>query len=457
VFYMRTPGQQPTDDPLSAASYRTVLVMGLRGGGNHYFALDVTDPLNPRFLWQFTDRYMGQTFARPAIGQVLVEIGGVLQERAIALLPGGRGDIDLESARTTGPVGCPSQGIGAPPVTRGTTNARSRQRCWGRVGRDLHWVDVVTGETIFSFDGSVFNAPVTGGVSLFTGDTGTIATRAFVTDEDGVIWRIDFSSRRPSDWTARPFHDIFWDGDATTGQPAYEPPVLTTDVNGNVVILQATGNIDQLDGTALNRVVSLRECMPGLSGIGTDCPTGTTDVTASLNWEIRLRPGEQVTGPLDLYQSVAYFGTFESTSGADACAYGQSRIWGVGYLEGGGVAPTGYTSVVPDGFPTQQIQTTEGGAIDAHFLGPFENQIVMGVQVTQQITCVTGDDDPDPYLGMRYDVTGTGASQFQLTAQVSGRDAPGTPGTSSVRTITRTLPAPPAYTRVLSWVPQADQ
>lgn len=457
VFYMRTPGQQPTEDRLNAASYRTVLVMGLRGGGNHYFALDITDPLEPRFLWQFTAREMGQTYARPAIAQVLVELGGVLQERAVALLPGGRGEIDAARATATGTAGCAPAGVGAGPITAGTTAVRNNQRCWHRTGRDLHWVDIATGETIHTIDGSVFNAPLTGGVSAFTGDVGTIATRAFLTDEDGVIWRVDFSSRRVSDWTARPFHDVFWDGGATTGQPGYDPPVITTDVNGNLVILQATGNIDQLESTAANRVVSLRECMPGLSAAGSDCPTGTTDVTASLNWEIRLRQGEQVTGPLDLYEGVTYFGTFESSSGVDACQYGQSRIWGVSYLEAGGTAPTGYVSVVPGGFPTQQIQTLESGPVDAHFIGPFTNEIVMGVQVTQQITCVTGDELPDPYLGMRYDVTGTGASQFQLTAQISGGSAPGTPGTSSVRSITRTLPAPPAYTRVLSWVPQADQ
>ena len=46
----------------------------------------------------------------------LVDVGGVLQERAIALLPGGAGDVDETYSRTTGPIGCPAQGIGQPPV-----------------------------------------------------------------------------------------------------------------------------------------------------------------------------------------------------------------------------------------------------------------------------------------------------------------------------------------------------
>ena len=260
VFYRRLPGQQPSGD-----LYHTVLIMGFRAGAPGYFALDVTDPFNPEFLWQFTGETggsatpLGYSYGRPAIGQVLVDVGGVLQERAVALLPGGAGSVDDTRARTTGPIGCPAQGVGQPPVTRGTVNARSHQRCWDRTGRILTWVDMVTGELIRSFDYRMFNAPLTGGVSLYPGDTGTVAQRAFLTDADGVMWAVDFSARRPNDWSVRPFHDIFWDDVALAGQPAYDPPVVTTDADGSIVVLQATGDIDRLDGMAPNRVVSLRE------------------------------------------------------------------------------------------------------------------------------------------------------------------------------------------------------
>jgi type IV pilus assembly protein PilY1 len=447
---MRTPGQQPTADPSSPASYRTVLVMGLRGGGPYYFALDVSDPLNPKFLWQHTEKYMGNAYAQPAPGQVLVEVGGVLQERAVALLPGGSGELDTVRARETGPIGCPAQGIGAPPVTGGTTRARTRQRCWNRIGRQMQWVDMVTGETLFSFDERTFNAPLTGGIALYPGGVGAIATRAYLTDADGVIWRIDFSSRRPERWTAQPFHDIFWDAGATAGQPAYEPPVLTTDSEGNVVIIQGTGNIDELDSTAENRVVSLTDHT-------SFTPAGST-FRADLNWELRLHAGEQLTGPIELFSGVAYFATFESTSSGDACNYGQSRIWGVEYRRNGSSAPMGYV-VGPTGrFPLPQLESVAGsGRLDAYFLGPFVNQIVMGVSVNQQLLCTRGTEEIDPYIGTRYRVSGTGGGQFLLVAQVSGRALSTSPGDSSVRTITRTLPAPNAYTRILAWVPQVDR
>ncbi|WP_342617902.1 PilC/PilY family type IV pilus protein [Rhodoferax sp. GW822-FHT02A01] len=47
--------------------WRTILIGGLNGGGKGYYALDVTDPANPIFLWEFTDTNMGYTYGNPKI------------------------------------------------------------------------------------------------------------------------------------------------------------------------------------------------------------------------------------------------------------------------------------------------------------------------------------------------------------------------------------------------------
>jgi type IV pilus assembly protein PilY1 len=47
--------------------WKTILVGGLNGGGTGYYALDITDPLNPVYLWEFTDNNMGYTFGNPQI------------------------------------------------------------------------------------------------------------------------------------------------------------------------------------------------------------------------------------------------------------------------------------------------------------------------------------------------------------------------------------------------------
>ncbi len=73
-----------TDD---TPDWRTMIVCGLRQGGNHYFAIDVTDPSNPAPMWEMTDDNatdgsaagfpgadipgeMGQTWSIPAFGRL---------------------------------------------------------------------------------------------------------------------------------------------------------------------------------------------------------------------------------------------------------------------------------------------------------------------------------------------------------------------------------------------------
>lgn len=53
----------------TAGAWKTVLIGGLRGGGKGYYALDITDPNNPKALWEFADSNMGLSFGRPLIGK----------------------------------------------------------------------------------------------------------------------------------------------------------------------------------------------------------------------------------------------------------------------------------------------------------------------------------------------------------------------------------------------------
>ena len=50
-------------------TWKTILVGGLGGGGNSFYALDVTDPASPKALWEFTDANMGMTYGNPLIAK----------------------------------------------------------------------------------------------------------------------------------------------------------------------------------------------------------------------------------------------------------------------------------------------------------------------------------------------------------------------------------------------------
>ncbi len=54
-------------DVYIGGAWRTLLVGGLGAGGRGYYALDVTDPNNPKALWEFTDNNLGLSYGRPEI------------------------------------------------------------------------------------------------------------------------------------------------------------------------------------------------------------------------------------------------------------------------------------------------------------------------------------------------------------------------------------------------------
>ncbi|MFW6051757.1 MAG: pilus assembly protein, partial [Myxococcota bacterium] len=450
IFYSRKPGAEA-----DGSIYRTVLVVGMRGGGNGYIALDVTDPFEPEFLFQFAHPDMGQTYGQAALGQILVDVGGNPEERGFVFLPGGKGNDLTEDlcgapvvepdGRLSKPLGCPSRGKGRPPANQGTLNARENQRCWDRTGRQLFFVDLGTGELIRQLDDSVFNAPLSGGASLYPGDTGQVATRVFIADADGVLWRIDVSSPDMRNWDAEPFFDMFYDADAVDGQPAYYPPVISTNREGEVVVVQGTGNVDRLDGTAANRVVSVTEKVDFRDDGSVD------SVVADLNWILRLDEGEQVTGPLELFAGDVFFTTFQSnaTSG-DACDFGDAHIWGVHFTdteEGSDEDPLPRLDLTPDDPEDDRVLKTP----------PLENQVVMGVTVAQGPECIqlTEVSETDPYVGPQTEkVERTGGGQFQLVGLSSqgGTRAAG----GEVGEVRLDLSPPESFTQVQSFSGTVD-
>ena len=102
------------DELASKGAYRTVLIGGLRGGGNAYYALDVTNPEDPRYLWEYRPGVLiaedggvpvypyedpavqckqdiAQSWAKPIVGQIWVKRADddTYEARSVAMIPGG--------------------------------------------------------------------------------------------------------------------------------------------------------------------------------------------------------------------------------------------------------------------------------------------------------------------------------------------------------------------------------
>ncbi len=55
------------DVDFGSNDWRTILVGGLGSGGSSYYALDITDPTNPKYLWEFSHANLGKTYSNVAI------------------------------------------------------------------------------------------------------------------------------------------------------------------------------------------------------------------------------------------------------------------------------------------------------------------------------------------------------------------------------------------------------
>ncbi len=495
------------------ANWRTVAVSAL-STGHGFYALDVTDPASPQFMWQVTNTNVGAELfgehpGQPSIGTVYYtdKDSAVSAETPVAILPGGEGTIF-----NTGLC----DRWNTPPVSADTfTTPRNKVRCWTGPGNSLTVVRLYDGKILRSFrndplgkTGSIparppeptgaaaqiiaagrayvvqssltpvyagIDSPLTGAVALYPAGVGAVTTRAFVGDIDGGLWRADFSATDPQQWTFSLFHDPYFPGDvANTDQAKWGPistlPVVSVDRFGDVVVNYATGDQNNFSGTNLNHVYSLTE--------RTTVSSGTRTYTTKVNWHLRLPNGITPTGPLSLFNGVLYFSTFSPgvASGA-ACLDGQGSLFGVDYVEAEpgqyGVdgtpvplarflkADTADTTAAakPCPEPTHPVYNNQDARVgyDSFFrcfpLDP--GTIVFGAGITQRPSCVSTSSTAlgtDPYFG---DTSShmTLSSINQGDFQIVAQTGPkGTAATGSkTNTFTRKLKPPQPTARLESW------
>jgi type IV pilus assembly protein PilY1 len=429
------------------------MFVSFRNGGAGMVALDVTNPCKPEFLWQFTHENMGDTYGQPTAAQIFLEdlVGSpvfpIRQSHGVVILPGGQGVVDDPNCEITDSDDLPEN---MEQADNSSISPRDFRRCWRdettapaetRHGRMLYFIDLITGSVIAELDETTFPAPLNGAVSVFRGDTGTVGSAAYTVDADGVLWRVDFSSPEPDNWTALPLHDMYYDKASDEAEPTFFPPALSVTLAGEVVILTGTGNLDVLDdATAVNKVVSITEKL-SFAGDGS-----VSDIAGRLNWEIELDAGEQMTGPIELFGGQVFFGSFKAATGTalNACPLGGSRIFGLRYLDD------------PDnpGDPAPLLEDGGGPTyvLDQSTIPDLANALLVGLQVAQAPVCTLTNDVTitDPFDGTSVTLAmpyATSGREFKLMGVLSG--SAGIPiNNLAVNILEQSIGAPQAFTAI---------
>lgn len=297
AFDMKASGASGT--VFSEAGWKTVLVSGMRGGGRGYFALDITDPENPRVLWEYTDdngdNNMGYTWSMPALGKIKVRVGGTVEDRWVAFVGGGWAPLTSE---------------------------------YENVGNRVYIIDVergsllrIGGEVAEYQIGAASNRVPSAIRAVDMNDDGYIETIYFG-DTSGNLWKMDLQDPNMSRWSPCMLFDPNnpnWNTAQTnrpaiTPRPIYYPPAVALGEDGKNLVLFGTGDEnDPLALTTRDYFYEVKDPGPG-------------NCQGVLNWAKELSLGEKVLARPVYYNYVVWFTTY---SPEGECGRGRGYLYGL--------------------------------------------------------------------------------------------------------------------------------
>ena len=312
-------GTPSVSDVYDGTNWRTLLVGGFNDGGRGFYALDVTDPIHPKGMWEFNwsstacpsnpsaaagntaDCHVGLSFGRPVISKL-------------------------------------NDGSWVVMVTSGYNNINANPQS-GDGGGYLYVLNAVTGQIIYKIPTNVGNATTPSGLAQINNfvdkaDVNNLTDWVYGTDLLGNIWRFDVNDNLPP--AGREASLVGTATDSTgTPQPITTRPELTQ-LGDKPMILVATGEllgatdvsnlqtqsvygfIDPLTGSPA--YANLRSALAPLTmaqvGSGTGayrtiaCMGSTAACASSSGWRIDLPdPGERVNVGMKLSSSTLVVGS----------------------------------------------------------------------------------------------------------------------------------------------------
>ena len=406
-------------NPRTADEWATVLVVGMREGGEGYLALDVTDPSasggahgpSPKLLWEFTHSKLAQAWSEPIMTRVRMAGGaglgdqcghddgdGDCREQWVAVFGGGyRPDANPNDASY---VSDPSSGS------------------WSDKGKGFFMVSLDTGAVLASvtFDASDASADGPGNMrygfpstpAVLDHDFDGFADVVYIGDLGGQIWKWDISNigqdsdfdGQVDNWPAGVFFRAYtasaWSSSPSHFHSFFYAPAATL-VKGKLVLAFGTGEREDLlyGGSAVstsenNRFYLVQDPHPtGASAFGSvlyeESLTDVTDPTASPNpadqgFFIMAHDGEKFVTDHLLFAGKVITTSYspDDMAGLDPCGGGSGGtaylyifdlVSGVGFFADAS-APTGVSRrmSIGKGLPTTPQLSLSGNAGDKLFV-----------------------------------------------------------------------------------------
>ena len=208
-----------------------LLVFGMRRGGNHYYALDVTDPADPIYKWTIQGglhpfENLAQSWSRMAL--VDVQNGSETEKM---LVFGGGYDAAMDEAV-------------------GKTTAD---------GNTIYMIDK-DANVIWSASDTDMNYSIPSDISVIDSDNDGLADRMYAADLGGQVWRVDFDDVSSStNFKVKKFADL---GTGSWQPFFYAPSIALNDDSSDYYISVALGSGNRTDPLAAgsqNRIFMIKD------------------------------------------------------------------------------------------------------------------------------------------------------------------------------------------------------
>jgi Tfp pilus tip-associated adhesin PilY1 len=309
------------------------LYISMRRGGRFIYALNVLDPLTPKFLWKKVNTDMGmselgQTWSQPQV------IPSINASTTPVLLFGAGYDDQVEDLQTSAITGSTASSI--------TTAAGTFNR---GMGRGIYMLNALTGAIIWQAAGqaravadtsthpylvvSGMDCSISADIAVTRNQGNTsVYNRGYAVDSCGNVWRLDFNDADPANWKVTKLAAIGGTASNASRRKFQFAPDVVYRTGYDAVLLGSGDREHPFDTTVTNRFYMIKDYAKGAlstdsSGVAlyptateaslydatsnciqdpTGCPSGVTAsiATASLNaaagWYVTLGSGEKTVG-----------------------------------------------------------------------------------------------------------------------------------------------------------------
>ena len=379
------------------------IYLAMRRGGEFVYALDVTNPGNPKLLWRKARgdagwEELGQSWSEPRIARLQASLGNANNPDNVVLIFGTGYDpaVDdlnpclMEQWSTTNVV---RKAIGGGSVTYTATGSCTISGATGGTttinrtkGRGILVVDAFSGGVVWQAGGGLATSGTPGARKLnvpgmtcaIPSDTTVLdknrdgfADRIYVGDTCGQVWRVDIATPDMDEWTVTRIAGLSSGGatDIVNKRKFLFPPdlVFGTDGVGNyTAVLLGTGDREHpFDANVLNAFYMLKD--RDTSDPGNPQAGATNSTSVKISGFATSPTGDPIT-----HDNAGTTGVFDATSAEGS----NDRGWKIHLGSGEKVVSSAVTISGTTFFNTNQPSSTAGGGACGSNLGIAREYLV---------------------------------------------------------------------------------